>query len=481
MKLGGSGNAIDGSTLNQWKLRLQRFSDRFKLGSHYTMERFGVVMAALAITGVLFGTLATCGALQAGDAVLGQTALYTTQFTTSRTGVTGQVDPVYVSKDGHRALVLMKFDDPSMMSGSANDYEVYGTGIDGGPGGGPTGVDTAMAGTIYGFGSTGYLAVVLQAPDGFAPQLINLTIRANKELVAPKAAASQIGAGQDPTFAQHDQWRVIINPAATGARWLSALDGPNMPDAKTLYGGAVEFQQEQAKRRALDKEMAAMKASLTRISNLTAQMNQTVIPIGKDPAVRLLPPSLPSYVGGDSITGLSSADLRAKLDSVPANQIEGIANKTERARALDTFADNYTPNTYVLHSAGTMDGGVDFDWRSSSVADGYFKLLGKGDESLSDYLASLGNASPPSFDPQDLVWPLSNGQRVTDLSSTDAGAQALFELRSNLINAYQDYFNEKKSYQTVDLPDLLLMEQQLDTIGDSATTATGLNSVGFRS
>ncbi|WP_143542965.1 hypothetical protein [Rhodococcus sp. NCIMB 12038] len=456
----------------------QDFSRRFKLGPHYTIERFGVIVAALSLSGALVLGMTVWGAIRAGDAVLGETALYNSSFVASRTEVKGNVEPVYVNMDRDRALVLMKFETPSQMSSNAEDYYVYGTGIDGGSGGGPAKLQKPLAGAIYSFGNTGYLGIVLEAPDGFAPQLINLTVRARKELMTPKNQPN--AAGMDKSFIEHDQWRIVINPAASGAVHLAALDSEHLPAPEEIFAYAVTWRQEQAKRQALDRKLADMKTQLTRISNFTSMMAQTSVRVGPDPSVRLLPPALPPEIEGDAITGIDSATVRTMLLEGPADRIEGIKDKTPRARGLDTFSDGYMVNTFVLNSAHSMSGGTDFDWRQRSVADGYFKTLGTGESSIGEYLAKLSSQPIPSVSARDLFWPLSNGQSINDLRPGDTAAKPLIELRNNMMAAYDAYFGLKRSYQTVDLLELLVMEQTLDLVASNSTKASGPDAVSFR-
>lgn len=473
----------DTEGVTSWKERAtawwQEFYRRFRLGSHYTIERFGIIVAALSLSGALVIGLTVWGALNAGNTVIGETALYNSTFTASRTGVTGTVNPVYVNDDRDRALVLMKFDTPSQMSSNAADYYVYGTGIDGGPSGGPTKLAKPLVGALYSFASTGYLGIILEAPDGFAAQLINLTVRARKELMTPRNQPTS--AGVDSSFTKYDQWRIVVNPAASKAQYLPALDSDRIPEPEEIFAYTVTAQAEQAKRKVLDGRLAAMNTQLTRISNFTTAMSQTSVRVGEEPSVRLLPPALPSVIDGDSITGMDSAALRRELTRRPADQIEGIGNKTRRARILDTFSDGYMVNTYVLNSRGPMPGGADFNWRQRTVAEGYFSTLGTGDPSIGAYLAKLSSEAVPSMSARDLRWPLSNGQSINDLRPGDTASKPLIELRNNAMTAYDTYFTLKRSYQTVDLLELLVMEQELDAVASGSTKASGPDAVSFRS
>lgn len=465
--------------LERYRLWYGRTSDRFRLGSHYTIDRFGIKVGVLAVIGALILVGASCSAFQAGKAELGAQALYTSKFTTSRTATTGAVDKVYRSNDGHRALVTMTFDDPTRMSTQASDYYVYAVGLDGSD---AKSVSYPLTGQIYVFGSTGTMAVLLEAPEGFDQQLINLTVRAKKELSPPRADLQQ----QDftPSFREHDQWRVILNPAASGASPLRALDSEKTPDARSVYADAVLWPTEADQRRKLDGLLAQMKAQHDRMDALGDQMASTSVTLGADRDVKLLPPSLPEVIDGDTFSGMSATELGVKLSQTPADQVEGIGDKTRRARMMDTYDDGSLPNTYVLHSRKTFPGGTDFDWRSRTVSDGYFESMGTGYPTVEEYLSALQNAAAgqqASLSARDLRWPLSNGKTINDIKPTDTGATPLIDLRNRAIAAYNQYYALKQQYQTYELVQLLVYESRLDGVADSATVAGGSGTVDVRS
>ena len=467
MKIAGQGQGA----LERYRGWYSDVSERFKLGQHYTIDRFGIKISALTIIGALLFALTGYGAVQAGREQLGSQALFTPEFMASRTGATGTVDGVYRNREGTRALVVYSFADPSMMSSDAADYYAYVSGIDQGS---ATKVATPMAGQIYSFGTTGVMAVMLESPDGFESQQLNITMRGTNEL-AP--TLENPGQGRGGAWANYDQWRMVVNPGAEETLWLAALDSQNAPSPESIYADAVLWPEEQLQRRRLDRMLADLQVQSQRISNYHAQMETTTVRIGEDSGVYLLPPSLPAEMVGDEITGLSSTELRDELDSVSADEIEGIADKTDRARLIDTYPDGYTPNTYRLEPGKIMPTGADFDWRSRTVADGYFSTLGTNASSISEYLADLQDSgSVPHLNSRDLRWQLSNDMDLAE-ARVDASASALLELRNNTIAAYDSYFRTKRDYQTYALLQLLVMESRLETIAQTSTVAAGSDAV----
>ncbi|MGW0901308.1 hypothetical protein ACWD0G_30765, partial [Streptomyces goshikiensis] len=95
------------------------FSGKFKLDSHHAIERFGVFLGIFAVTGAI--VISTSGALayQAGRDSLSQTALYTSDFKTSKTNLNGTVDGVYTNKSGNKALVVLHFSPTAQISYNA--------------------------------------------------------------------------------------------------------------------------------------------------------------------------------------------------------------------------------------------------------------------------------------------------------------------------------------------------------------------------
>lgn len=464
------------SGMASMRSKVTTFTDRFRLGPHYAIDRFGIKVVILLVTGVLVMTMTGYGAWRAGQAVLGAQSLYTGEFTTSRTGATGKVDAVYRNADSTRAMVVMTFDEDSSMSSRAEDYQAFVMGMDDGS---ATEVAAPMAGQIYVFGETKSMGVLLEAPEGLPQQMINVTMRAKKELMP---AVERPGGSAGGSFAEFDQWRVVINPGGSSAIKLSALGSEKTPAPEDVYSDVVLWQKERAQRRTLDGLLAKMKTQLDAIESLHEQMETTTVQLGADKNVRLMPPSLPSVISGDTITGMSSTELRKELGRTSADKIEGIGNKTERARQLDTYSDGYLPNTYVLHSKELMPGGMDFDWRSRGVSDGYFEGLNTGSPSIAEYLSKVqADGGRGGFHSRELKWPLSNGKTTEDIRSLDVGAKPLLDLRNKTISAYDEYYRLKQEYQTYALVQMLVLESELNGVASTATISGGSEAVSIRS
>ncbi|MYR57342.1 hypothetical protein GTY54_14260, partial [Streptomyces sp. SID625] len=92
---------------------------KFKLDSHHAIERFGVFFGVFAVTGAIVISASGASAYRAGRDSLAHTALYTSNFKTSKTNLDGTVDGIYTNKSGNRALVMMHFSTTAQISYNA--------------------------------------------------------------------------------------------------------------------------------------------------------------------------------------------------------------------------------------------------------------------------------------------------------------------------------------------------------------------------
>ena len=452
--------------------------DLFTFSSHETMERMRNVVMGMVITGVIIAGGSGYAASVRGISDISRVASYASEFTTSKTQQQGTIDGVYRNADGTKAMVMMTMASPREMPSSADDYYVYVSGMK--ADGKATKVAQASAGGIYSFGDTGVFGVMLAAPEGFSDsQLLNLTIRANRELVPTVELTEEqrINRGWDETFALWDQWRVVINPIADEAIHARSLDAEN-PDPRDMYIEMVATQEEASIRRKLDGHLGKMHATLSRLDSYNDRLERTRVRIdGED--VRIAPPMLPEELIGDEMEGMSSAELSRELDTTDPESIPDVAYKSIRARELDTYDDGYMVNTYRLQTNRNVAGGLNFDWRPVTLEDGYSTGVVPAGTSILDFLLARPSADQAP-DLRNEAWVLTNGQPMEELPRGDESTRSLLDLRNNLIQSYGSYWKLKNDYQRLLLPELLLLEQRVDEVADNVDIATGVESVEFR-
>lgn len=489
----------------QRKNKLRDFKDRFKLGSHYGIERFGVMVGACAVSGALILSGTVVNAMQVGKADISAIAQYTSGFVTSKTQNPGSVTGVYTNKANTRALVMMRFESPEAMPANANDYYAAVSGIVGQKvSGAPTDMDQPTVGSIYSFGNTGNIGVLLEAPTGFSDQLVNITMQSNRDVspAVPMSDEDLVANGYDVSFRQNDQWRVIINPSGDSAMHLEGLEGEGKPDARAIYADTALINREVALRKQANDELAELQTYMTRISELEDRMATTKVSLGAQGNVSLVPPPLSPYMEGDDLVGRPAGEIEEQLTATDdqGNDISSYPEETEsmssRAVYLDydypllaarmsaeENADNvvetssgdveyYVPNTYALHSRNIIPGGIGMDWRKRTIVEGYLDSIVPQGEDKTDYLLKLMETQAPSAESEH-EWVLSNGKKLDDLNPTDPRVQPLLSLSQSAEEAYQNYVGLKIKYQRITMMSLLQLETELDSIVEQTEINSG--------
>ncbi|QWF85657.1 hypothetical protein [Amycolatopsis sp. CA-230715] len=419
------------------------FGRRFKLDSHHAIERFGVLVGIFALTGVIVIGGAVASAIHSDTDALSRTALYTTSFTTSKTHLKGTVDGVYTNSARDRALVVMHFPASARMSFNAADYQAFLLGSDANLASEPVST-RGITGSVHVFGSTGYVGVLLQASEPFGIQVLNLTIRANAELAYTEPKQSQRDEGKladDASFREHDQWRIFVNPGASGARQIPALDSARFDPARAYYDVALS-NDEQAIRGKLDQKLLSMRANLTQIQSYTTELATT-----KVDGLFLKPPPVPAGVAGDTVTGVSSAEAK-----------NGVS-------------------TLTLDSRTVVPGGVTLNWRAGNVYAGYLSTLVPPGQSHAEFLAKKHSETTGGTLGQQissLPWILSDGSNLkTDYRTSDVTMRPLVTIMNSLSQAYQDYAKGKSEYQTELLLDLLRLDAKLRDVQANSSLREG--------
>ena len=417
------------------KETITTYAKKMKLGPHHAIERFGVMTACFTVTFAMLLVSTIASAVANNRSQLDETALYTASFTTSRTQLSGGVEGIYTSGDRTRALVLMRFRDTSSGSFSADaaNYQAFLTGtnerLD------TQALSTNITGSIVVFGSTGYLGVVLDSDAPFEQQIMSLTLRANSELVYAEEAGRNLrdDLSDDGTFAEFDQWRIILNAGASGTEEASSLESTRV-DPAAIYYELVVAEQEEEIRAEMDEQLLQMRALLNRIAEYDGEMNRINVE-----GVFIEPPEVPVQIAGDSVIG---------------QEAEG-----EDESTLELETDWVHPR------------GFDFDWRSGSVEEGYLDSIMPADEpSFVTFLNDKARAEDEEssmLSANDLEWLLTDGNDLKEYGQSNQSMKPLRDIMNNTTQAYQDYQRLKNSYQIDSYSDLLELEVMLRGV-DSA-------------
>ena len=420
----------------------EKLQDKLKLGPHYKMERFTLVFGILAVVLLVVTTTSIAIDRNNQNEQLDTVALFTDKFTTSRTNVSGTVDGVYVSDDKTRAFVLMKFSDTKKVSTDAGNYRAFLTGAS---------IDNKQekllsqpSGSIYVFGTSGYVGVYLVDAQGFKPQILDMTLRCDAELSKVNNEQAENKVDQDfdgdASFAEHDQLKVYFNPGGSDATVIQALNSGSAPSKLDLYEQTVLDTESDETIADLNEDAEQMRIDLNTIQEYTQRLENTD---------QIQVPATPSVIAGDTIT--------------------------------------YDMNTkhYDLHFASVVPGGYDFDWQDTTVKDGWLDDLiaetdtpnmtydqffaMKATEAKAD--KTSGAQSPINTN---ITWTFKDGTLLEDLNNSGSASKyaKINEDCQQLTQAWSTYYQHKKEYQVTGLGALLDMESAAKQVRTSASVNT---------
>ena len=365
------------------------------------------------------------------DQMLASRAVYTTDATFSRTNQTSKVVGVFTNSDKTRGMVLIKFADGVNISSSASDYKVFTTASNLKKG--KEDLASKPAGSIYVFGTSGYIGLYFVDNGGFNSQIFKSTIRMEKEFksVDDKQIVKEQLPGE--SYSEYDQADFYYNLGATQVTKLETLDNPDF-SIQDFYVEAVGSKLNTDLRKKITDNLNTMSKTMLQIRELKSRLESTAID-----GVGLVVPDLPKEISSDSFSG-SGDDIL------------------------------YTTN-YVY------PGGLNFNWKDIDLKKGYFKSINNksinpDDLTLSKFLVRLRDQQNKSdvvkkFEHQ---WVMSDGSKFEDFVRTigldNSGVESMSSNVTTYTTLMDTYMETKYNYQTKDLKDLL----SLDVTFDNATT-----------
>ena len=422
---------------------MRELLSKLKLDKYHKIERFGIIFTTLLSLMLIVTISISIGYKREQGSQLDERALFTRSFSTSLSGVNGTVHEIYTNEANTKVFLLLEFEDSSKISVDANEYQMFllGSSMDFSE----TALKIEPTGTIYMFGSTGYMGVYLDSPEGFDKQILNLVIRNNKPLVSvtESVAKAAVEAFGDTSFGKYDQLSIYFNPAGKEAVVSDLLNSDNPLLVSDMYEAFITRPQEMVIREQLRGELLTLKSNLDTIQEYSDRIINGNIEL----------PDAPELIRGDSIR---------VVEAEPTTDSTG--------------AEDAPSDILYLETDHVVPGGFDFNWQDGSVKDGYlYDLAAKANMEPLDFLEykSTENAIDLGVEPfstSKTEWYRSDGS-VFAISSNNPNASSLDISISNdiasLQQAWNTYYTNKATYQKTSLKQLLMLE--LDVISSDAS------------
>lgn len=394
-------------------------------GRHHRIELFGTVLGALLLI-LLINSISICVyASRKNDRLLSEHAVFADSFTTSLSGKNGKISQIYVNTERNKCVILFQFDDMNGMVTDAAKYQVFIKSFDVFKGEYASRRRTQLdvMGGFYVFGTTGYTALYLSAVNGFPGECYEIILRCNDVLQINADSSENENVARDASYAQFDQWRVIINPNGNTARECSFLDDF---DITSLYQDAVIDENEGEIRENLYDDVKTMYSNWKKIDNYRNNLESLNVRV----------PSLPVYIAGDELAADENGIIR------------------------------YNPGIY-------SEEGVDYDWYGKTLHDtSFLDMVKSADMTDVQFFNSLNNYQASDSSLTSDTWYMADGSVISfDESSLKlSNMQAVVENIRGYNQALKDYYNAKRLYHCTHLIDYLYLESNMKMAGKYFTS-----------
>ena len=340
--------------------KAQSIRSKLKLDKHHKIEQFGIGFCAFALAfAFIFGHSFKVH-IDNKNITLTSQAKYTQEGQFSLSGDTMNVVEVYRNNDYTKAFVLLEVanHDMSHLSTQATDYQMLMTGYNGElTGGTPTG-------TIYMFGSEGYIGLYLANPTGFDSQLYDVVLRNINSpwLASSKPDPDTLNADDYPgvSYMYNNQFHFYANFAGTDGVVADFLNEDSFT-LDEMYACVMSNADQSAIRDQLGQSLANLNQDMIAINAWAVELQNAGISV----------PALPACIAGDSMTtDATQANnpmyYTSAMDAPVTSYAElGSVTLTEE----QTNSDLYLVTDYVFK------GGVQFNYQSVGLYDSVSSII----------------------------------------------------------------------------------------------------------
>ena len=480
---------------------------------HYGTERFFVMMFALLLVIISLFVYGKTIADAANRKTLSSTALYTRQFTWSRTSAKGQV--VSLIADSAKTKVFMLIKNNAYTSFDANDYEVFFTRQNRDE---ERLNDPAL--TIYSYGASGYVGFYFTDAKGFANQIVDIIVR--NDSAASEAANDNMrdpNAYADQSFYEHNQIKIYANFGASGIKTSSVFDSGNVNQLTLFANTAGVLPDNTDITGTYNTIRLNANSKLTQMASLRLQFEQYAQNLGQ---MGVVVPDLPYWIAGDRIdtvpydpdsaimefdpSMIQTSDwsssssggslLLGEEEEEPNNSSSNNSSSESSGNSEDKAArdpvyyidGNGNRKAYSFYHFDTLPPGcVNLEYQGKLLSDGFisqtsfYKDLGRDDALMAyDMYVAWRNSMKSTYKsamPAKIkyeTWRKRDGSYVvldnSDLSNVST-------VINNYMTALNKYLECKQQYFGY-MDELLELEHKIYLLGQNTTVSPGLGGGG---
>lgn len=402
---------VEQEEISSFKKKVNGIKEKLRLGPHYKMERFAVLISVSLAFLLMFTTSAFVKYRSDISNLASAQAVFTKDFSFSLTNERGKIEGVYGNEDKTDVMVLFKFQNPREMSSNAKNYELFITGQ-------KKKLKDEPKVTFSLFGSTGYGIIRFQDEEPIKKEILSVTIRSTKDISS--GSGSGAGKDKDGSFDQFDQARIYINPGAEVVETLDYLETGEKDPAK-LYIALVAKEKDDEIR----EEIAERTETLKKYINRADEYAERITSSG------YICPDIPWFIEGDMVDD---------------NNV-------------------FKPNSYV-------EGAHKFDYWTKNIEDGYITQVMSDFSQFDDYMAKH-NANPErnpdkpeSIDRISEIEHTDGSVLYLDTVVTDRSSSAQVTVKDSiesLSRVWRDYVTEKGRLQRDLLRSLIVLDADVQS------------------
>lgn len=406
----------------------RQFMHRFKLGSHYKMERFSVIFGTMMVMLMLFTVVGFTNHKRDQNQQLSTKALYSETVEFSLSGQTGTIDNVYTDPDGKRAVMLINMEDISNLSVDASTYELFLTGFE-------KKLKQEPEASLFVFGSSGYIGVELYDERGLPNQVLEFTLRANSQVHenTEELSDEDLESMEDASFGEHDQAQFYANVGAADAIDMDVLS--DSLDPIELYYALVGRHDENEIFDRIEEHTSELDRLLARHN----EYSNRLVELGYEA------PKMPTFMDGDYVD--DEGNFQPRTNVLGAHDIDYIGKRVTDGFVLQVVNDVADFRSYMAEKRA-----------ESQVA------RSKTDEALEEI---------PRLD--ELV--RNDGYKITlsEISEEESTSNELSakEAMTTLQSTWSQYLEQKRDLQITAMRDLLLLDADIRTQGNAFSSHSG--------
>lgn len=429
---------------------------------HHSIEFFGVLLILLLSLLVVDVAGSLTHTASADRDYLSENPYYAKRFTTSLSGLTGDIVGFYTNADHSKCGIMVKIDDILNMSTDANDYEIWFRGFNVSKGTYTNYTANRPSGGYYVFGATGYAMIYLVNTGGFKEQACEVVIRSNKTLVKNETTSGDLGEAmqalkkKDLSYSKYDQYRLIINPSASGATVVDFLDDI---DIMAAYRYCVLDAQEDSVRAKLYSDIGIMNDSMRQINEYKKNLNFMNVRV----------PDLSEYIAGDRFVNCPDGE-NGVCECSDVEALPYVTTDKDTGEIVRTVYPVYIPGMVASR-------GVDFDWQHHRLSDDgvdFFDGLLLDGQTKDRFLKALPTLSTVNYNtvPNISQFSMLDGTPLSE-SMRNSGRTdevQIYNLVQSYIGAVSTYVSTKNQYQVTDLVKYLTLQYNMEVSGQAFTS-----------